>query len=168
MESAKSPITDSDSGQSPSFWLMMGIFLGLLSLAVIGSFINNLRAGAASVNWATTQGTVLRSELEFDGDFYGAGITYEYNIAGRPYQGTHVHVSDVHFGDGKSEAEAAVDRYRPRAAVLVYYDPDRPGRAVLEPGPNWEDSGSLLIAAFVGYLAWGAIQNWMTRRNLDR
>ncbi len=164
MKSPNSSAAPSESQQSPGCSLIAGICFALLSLAAVAAFINTLRKGTDSVHWPTAQGTVLRSELEYDGEAYGAGITYEYQVLGTFYRGTHVRVSDAHYGDGHDEAQEALRRYPTGAGVLVYYDPANPRTAVLEPGVYGDEWGITLITILLGFLAAAFIHDWKTRR----
>jgi hypothetical protein len=47
----------------------------------------------------------------------------------------------------REQAEAAVSKYRPGAPVTVYYDPDRPGNAVLEPDNKQGSAAPLVFGA---------------------
>ncbi len=166
-KSAKPSVTTSESQQSPGCSLIAGICFALLSLATVAAFINTLRSGTDSDRWPTAQGTVIRSELEYDGEAYGAGITYEYQVLGTFYRGTHVRVSDAHYGNGHDEAQEALRRYPIGADVLVYYDPANPRTAVLEPGVYGDEWGITLMAVIFGFIAWIAFDDWKTRRAVE-
>jgi hypothetical protein len=90
-------------------------------------------------------------------------IAYEYRVGGQIYRSNRVWAGEAVFGTS-DEAHRVVERYRPRQAVTVYYDPDDPATAVLEPGGNWTRwlhmvvIGTMLTAmgfAMVGIAAWG-------------
>ncbi|MFO8049477.1 MAG: DUF3592 domain-containing protein, partial [Desulfosudaceae bacterium] len=64
---------------------------------------------------------------------YRADVSFQYTVNGRSY------VSDkVSFGDYNSSSSSPirkiVSRYPGSATVTVYFDPDDPATAILEPG----------------------------------
>ncbi len=134
--------------------VVLRAFLIVFGLGPLIVFAVNLRKGIMSLDWPTTSGTVLSSSIDEDEDgYYGGRVTYSYEVAGTRYQGYDVHVSEMHWGNGKEHAEATVNKYGASTAVVVHYDPAFPGTAVLEPGLNAGDSALLLIAALVLTLA---------------
>lgn len=108
-------------------------------LLVIG--LNLIRKGIQSKNWPKVEGSIRRSEVDVhysmdeDGPSrdFSADIYYEYTVDGRDYGGATVKMgySDV---QGKGSSHQAVDEYPEGSTVDVYYDPDNPREAVLEPG----------------------------------
>lgn len=53
------------------------------------------------------------------------------------------------------QVRQARQRYQPGASVDVYYDPEQPGRAVLEPGATQEgllQAGAGAVTALLGLL----------------
>ena len=112
-----------------------------------------IRTGLAAKHWPTTSGRVLAARLT--GRLPGQGytpspdpdrrgparplITFEYVVAGVRYELT----TDLHvprFGASRSQAQLAaglLPEYQPGDAVTVHYDPQRPARAELRPGPLW-------------------------------
>lgn len=99
-----------------------------------------------STSWPRTAGMVIRSELgsesgsvrRVDSTRYWPKIEYEYHVDGQAYQSSNVTLdglrSSVHVGTGKAEADAVLAQYPLDAKVFVHYDPDFPGRAVLQAG----------------------------------
>ncbi|MFC1452945.1 DUF3592 domain-containing protein [Verrucomicrobiota bacterium] len=75
---------------------------------------------------------------------YGASIVYTYQVEGTTYT-----CDRVFFGNYRSDrpdhAEAQKARYPPGREVDVYYDPDRPEVAVLEPGPKFSTSVVMIV-----------------------
>lgn len=135
------------SGNMPPamLWFMTRVFpllfvavgVGMLVVGVIG-----LRRAAASTDWPTTQGVIVSSEVERvrrndpERGFtwtYHARISYGYSVGGEPYTGDRVGVGD--YGSNTNHhARSVVRQYPVGSHVTVYYDPDRPQIALLEPG----------------------------------
>src|SRR5579883_2088052 len=126
------------------FWLsaVAGLFCLLAWLVM-------RQEGAESQRWPTTQGTVIEMRLTDHVDRDGSrdknvSIRYKYVVAGKEYQGDRIGVGTSY------DAEAAAKKYPERAQVTVYYNPQRPGDAVLETGAG----GTILWGlAGVGFLA---------------
>ncbi len=85
----------------------------------------------------TAEGRVIDSRVrevrDSDGDSYEAYIFYEYSVNGV------THRSDVwRLGVGSSSfmgfAKKAIARYPIGSAITVYFNPDKLGDAMLEPG----------------------------------
>lgn len=108
----------------------------------------------ASQSWPTAQGAVVSSEVTAHRSrsrkgrrrtTYGAEVRYEYTANGVKYSS-----DKISFGEYRTHnsgpAQATVDRYPPGAEVVVYYNPDQPEEAVLEPGKM----GGIMILFIVG------------------
>jgi outer membrane protein assembly factor BamB len=112
-------------------------FGALLTVGFGGLFgwiaVRDLRRSAASrSNWLRTTGRITRSHVRF---YAGAGhvalVSYDYSVDGTWYEGKRVRFLVGPLSRGG--AEEIVARYPPNAEVEVYYDPDRPKHATLEP-----------------------------------
>jgi hypothetical protein len=66
------------------------------------------------------------------GLWYVPEVIFRYDVAGASYTGRKVTLADSGYPKLR-EARAIIDRYKPGAAVDVFYDPKRPKRAILEP-----------------------------------
>ena len=96
---------------------------------------------AASKEWPTVEGVVSYSELtktrDTDGNsMYSPNIQYYYTVNGDAFQG-----SDIQTVDGstslKSSVKKTLAKYPKGKTVTVFYDPDYPSIAVLEPGASF-------------------------------
>ncbi|HQO58006.1 MAG TPA: DUF3592 domain-containing protein [Candidatus Omnitrophota bacterium] len=108
----------------------------------------------ASQSWPTAQGVVVSSEVAAHRSrsrkghhrtTYGAKVRYEYTVNGVQYSS-----DKISFGEyrthNRGPAQATADRYPPQVEVVVYYNPDKPEEAVLEPGKR----GGIVIIFIVG------------------
>ncbi|MBK8988939.1 MAG: DUF3592 domain-containing protein [Chloroflexi bacterium] len=132
------------------------LFVGIFIAVGIGLFIwglNVLQKAQASQDWPTADGTIIsatvREDRDDDGTSYFADVTYQYTAADRRHSSDNV--SFGQYGGSSRHAEGIVARYPVGQRVTVYYDPDDPMTAVLEPGANF---GSYLLvgmgALFIG------------------
>ena len=96
-----------------------------------------LDTAKASESWPTVQGKVIKSELESHRNkkstTYGALVIYKYEAGGEDYEG-----DEIWFGQysssNRSEMQKLVKEYPVGKDVTVYYSPDDPAQAVLQPG----------------------------------
>jgi hypothetical protein len=88
------------------------------------------------------------------GSTHGAKVSYEYRVGGRDYTGTRVCFGDYTSDDGK-HAVKILARYQTGTKATVFYDSNKPERAVLETGIHfgaWISLGvGTLFLAFATY-----------------
>ena len=105
--------------------------------------MNNARA---SLKWPITRGTVITSEVKTTSDSgksgyqHSANIRYTYRVDGKDYTSGKIVVGD-YSSNSSRRARKLTSRYRKGSQVKIYYNPVKPGEAVLKPG------GTLLIYA---------------------
>ncbi|MBP7775634.1 MAG: DUF3592 domain-containing protein [Acidobacteria bacterium] len=127
------------------------LFLGrvfpwtVVVIGALGSYIGvaNTLEARASLSWPTVEGVILRAsvvrELTSSSGGSAAGtlwrpvVAYEYVVGGTRSEGERIAFGEYATGES-ADAEAVVARYPAGASVEVHYDPEVPGRAVLEPG----------------------------------
>jgi Protein of unknown function (DUF3592) len=111
--------------------------------------------------WPQCTGKVVESAVEeVTGDSrigaFVPRIRFTYYAAGKPRESLHFafHV----WAGARTRAEATVARYPVGSFVTVYYDPNRPEQAVLEP----RHAGlSVALAAFGGLVFLGSVASWL-------
>jgi hypothetical protein len=147
--------------------MLSGVVFGLVFVAVgavVAFFgVRTFQNAQASQDWPSVRGQVTESRVgthDSDGTtMYSAEIVYEYTVNGRNY------INDrVRFGEGSSSnprpAHNTVAEYPVGAGVDVYYSPDDPLNAVLEPGTSgfgvWALPGMGGCFALSGLLVVGA------------
>jgi hypothetical protein len=114
-----------------ALFMLIGVGLSCWGLIVLAN-------ARASAGWTAVEGVIVSSALEHDrdaegGDSWEPKVTYEYPAGGRQQVGVTINFGENSYDD-QEEAQAILDRYPTGQAVQVYYDPDAPGRSVLEPG----------------------------------
>jgi hypothetical protein len=140
-----------------------GLIAGpILILIGVGAFYflgGTLRQAYTSTSWPTVQGQIVRSEVaqhrDSDGDqMYNPVIDYSYTVNNQSYGGSQVTIMDGSTSV-RSLVQDTVKRYPSGTAVTVYYDPDDPANAVLEPGLK---GGVLLLGGlFLCFPAMGVL-----------
>lgn len=106
----------------------------------------NLDQGRASRGWPTAEATIESSQVisrrsssttgTRSGRRYNPEIRFEFTVDGKPYTGDRVSFRDDHYGKREPAAEIAA-RYPVGSTVTVYYPPENPAEAVLEPTYDW-------------------------------
>lgn len=122
--------------QTLSYVLMGGFGLLLIVLAVL----QKNKAKKAAESWPTASGVVEKSELSVRHDTdsdgtssttYAAHVVYSYKVDGLSYSN-----DAIGFGSssgGRKKAQKKLEEYPAGKSVTVYYDPEKPEKAVLEP-----------------------------------
>jgi len=121
-------------------FLLLFLGLGLWSLA---SGTIKAAEGLAARSWPSAEGRVIQSRIE---EFYSHQrlrfrrlcfrIDYLYLLGGTVYEGHRVNAGWSCFGS-EDLMQGLLARYPVGAKVRVFYDPERPDRALLEPGLDW-------------------------------
>lgn len=106
-----------------------------------------------SAGFPTAPGVVTSAEVEATSDGeggtnYNAAIEFSYEIEGQAYSGDRVRAG-MTWSSSSSAAET-VARYPVGTPVSVFYDPDDPSRALLEPGLKGTDLfGFMFMTPFI-------------------
>jgi hypothetical protein len=118
---------------------IMGFFTAWFALAFSRMTLQARR-------WPSTVGTILRGEVQqfedWDNDLevsaaarrrFKPAIRYRYEVNGRSYIGDRIRMGVDITSSVRSLAQKTLKRYPPGRDVDVYYNPEKPGEAVLEP-----------------------------------
>jgi len=125
------------------------LILSLICFVVGGVAVffgsGQIKAAKQSADWPTVQGTVVSSEVQQERNTsrsngksrmkttYHAEILYDYVANGTTYSANKVSFGQV-GGSSPAPARKIVNRYPKGKNVTVYYNPEKPETAVLEPG----------------------------------
>jgi hypothetical protein len=86
--------------------------------------------------WPTVSGTILSSAVRVDrvrgGSAYTPTVSYWYEFAGHPYEGSRITAMDS--ADAEQTVSIIVKAFPPGRIVDVYVDPINPAYALLKPG----------------------------------
>ena len=134
LDASQGDLTDSKAGR----WGAR-IFMALLCTIGLGLLVfgaAQVKKGRASVAWPTTEGEIMAAEMtgnRGDSTTYGAKIIYAYELGKTGFSGDKVSLGD--YSSSNSEhAREILRRYPIGKKVLVYYNPEDPSEAILEPG----------------------------------
>lgn len=126
-----------------------------LIILLAGLFLIRRRVlmGLASTSWPQVPGVIIKAGRVFAGHndagerTYDSKVVFQYVVAGRKYQASTIEA--LPFVLGEEQAQNIEDKFAPGTSVMVYYDPDKPGTAVLIPGLNAMTKVGLLIYLIV-------------------
>lgn len=91
----------------------------------------------SSLRWPSVMGTVTGSGTKTQSSLRGgpataADVRYMYEVDGKRFEGTRISFGQYGTGDG-GHARKEAEKYPVGKPVTVYYDPNSPATAVLEP-----------------------------------
>jgi hypothetical protein len=160
---------------------VISVILAVTGLGVLVWGFRRMQQSSAMKDWPTTQGTIrsstvvsreaapLNAEESYDDDapkpkpqvLYRPDVEYTYTVNGETYTGNLI-AFDVTEVSSKQHAQAQAARFVPRAPVTVYYDPEDPQHALLEPGvqaASWAIPGAgaaciFIATAFYFFIRW--------------
>ena len=128
-------------------------FLIAVIFVAVGVFLVSwgrgmLETARASRSWPHVDGTVLESRVDSYVSTTGSGskkrrttmyqadVRVRYEVEGQVYETNRVSLQDVSSSSAGS-VKKIVRRYPKGKRVKVYYDPQAPAVAVLQPGASW-------------------------------
>lgn len=165
-----------------NFYALLVLVVFAVFFGIVGIYVGweRVAQGLTSRNWPITEGKITYSQIERTytlrrtgtrkGEFrYYAKIQYEYTVNDVLYTGNRLAFADPPGGrddEGEQEAREVLERYPILKQVQVYYDPDDPATAVLEPGISF---GSItpFLAGFI-MLPGGLFMLFIARRTRSK
>lgn len=154
--------------ESPVFLRWVGIGLSAIGLAMFLFGIYFVVLGDEVGGWPSTEGTIVDTrirvwspvratfeEQRLKGDItqHYPEIEYRWTVDGRTYEGDRYKLGTTHPKyDERDDARQAALRFSPGDRITIYYDPDAPDQAVLDPSKDWFAllTPSVLSLVFVG------------------
>ena len=155
----------------PLFAFTLPLLAILAAVFSVIAFVRTRWLASASARWPTVSGTITMSDVieeaiegTSNGDKaivrmihrYQVDLRYAYQVGKRDFVGTVENWGWTGIYGLRELAEKAASRYQQGQPVTVYYDPEQPGNAVLEPD-NRQGSLAPLIFGAVSAVVGGAI-----------
>ena len=130
--------------------LLLGVLLVFAGVWLIATQSEMLVTTRQHVNWPTTEGTVVTSEVVGTRAFH-PHIVYQYTVAGVTYRdSTALDLPSV--GGRHTAYDAAswiVEQYPVGRKVTIHYNPDNPTESGIRVFPSWDVYGKLSVGAVV-------------------
>ena len=153
-------------------FLCAGVVLTIagLGIALLSAVI--LAQGYYIRQWPSTDGVVVRSELEVtkkasgfrrsgvtvQSDYYVGKVEYQYTVDGQPHTGHEIGGGGGVGSFHRHVAQAALEKYPVGQAVTVYYNLRRPEWAVIDRSFNfvlwWGGCGLAFVVGCAGVYCW--------------
>lgn len=158
--------TRSGSLQSPITRLGFGLgaCFAFLSSVISGYFLTQIFLEARqTTSWPSVNGSLTRVRVGQNTGRYFADVAYQYQVAGRTYNGTRIRTSDGEY-QVRDGAEQAIRGLTQGQQVPVYYNPDNASQSVLRIGAGFQEYA--LLAVPVALFAMGIFafrRFWRTR-----
>jgi hypothetical protein len=146
----------------PLFVFPLPILALLGAVFGVVAFARGRQLASASLRWPTVAGSITTSGVieeaiedksNDDKSFirkihrYQVDLRYAYQVGKRDFVGTAANWGGTAIYGLRELAEEVAGHYRPGQPVTVYYDPERPGNAVLEPDNRQGSLAPLILAA---------------------
>lgn len=117
--------------------LLFTLFL-LLGLFIIWQGYSLLKSGSQSKNWPTAEGYIIDSKVSQElhgskGYKYKPEVFYSYVVEGKNYSSNSITVEQVLYNTPQKPTKV-INTYPSSIKVVVYYSPEDPAFAVLNPG----------------------------------
>ena len=123
------------------------LFLIVFPFAIYKAW-KNVQLAKASMNWPTTAGRIMASDVKKVVFRRQPQISYSYSVNGSPFTSQRVSFAG---GYKPKEVDPVLARYPMGAEVVVAYDPHNPAEAALETGVNKQITAQVrvLLVCFV-------------------
>jgi Protein of unknown function (DUF3592) len=123
-------------------FILIGVLPLGLGIKAAHWVIGDSWQGLASLNWAKTEGVVIRTGLARSyargGDQYSLQVLYRYTIDGGEYQNDRISFPETRGGGDEDYYRQQLNtKYPVNKPCVVYYNPSNPAESCLEPGANY-------------------------------
>jgi hypothetical protein len=136
--------------------LIWSLVFSLCGLALCLIALYYFRLAKQSKDWPSTTGIIIStgvSEVLKASDHYETElkpqICYAYKVGDDSYMSSRIGIMPNSSAISSATASKLTIKYPKDAQVSVYYNPDRPSQAVLEPGVNGNLIAFLIVAILI-------------------
>ena len=143
--------------------MMKRIFFLILTIVVIMFLFREyvfFKNYGGNRNWPSTGGQVVCSEVKSYwcnfghspfGTCYKPKVQYQYSIGGRTYLSNQISFGSPDIGNrhNRTPAEMYIYNYPPGKQVIVYYNPQNPAYAVMQPSTAETEISSMIFIILI-------------------
>ncbi|MCE7737417.1 MAG: DUF3592 domain-containing protein [Candidatus Heimdallarchaeota archaeon] len=119
---------------------------GSYAIAGIILIFRNAIEGIRSARWPSIQGVITVSHLDRSGGSVNHNFLYHYVIVGTLYSSSRKNIGG--WGLSGVNDRDKIKQFPPRSLIDVYYDPDKPQKAVVKPGLQISNFLSIIFLPF--------------------
>ena len=123
-----------------TIFIAIGVFAGKVQLDKI--------LAQRAINWQTTTGTVLSSEVRHKHKGYGAYVSYRYVVDGKTFENDKLSPTEFTTSQ-RSDIVRHVAKYKPGGEVTIHYNQANPSESLLEPAMAMEYALLLFPLTFI-------------------
>lgn len=140
----------------------LALIFGAVGVWVLVTYRRGKQKAQESAAWPSVMGKVLEAyvtshtEIDSEGEsveVYAPRVVYEYAVNGVSYRGDRLAVGPVATSRNRRSAEQEVARYPEGGEVRVFYNPQNPAEAVLQPRLQAGNAMLILGIIFLGLAA---------------
>jgi hypothetical protein len=138
---------------------MLNPYTIIISLFIIAGLLTTMWGlwiivqGRKTLQWPSVEGVIQESDIASDKDDLLPHILFRYSVGQANYEQTMQFPGDI--TPTQEFATSYVQKYPAGSRIPVYYDPENPEIATLEPGPGKGDW--LVFAMGLGTLLFGIV-----------
>lgn len=126
-----------------------------ISIFTLGVFVYAIWKGRQSLSWPCVDGVITTSKIQREWKWCGSNktlfitalISYKYSVNDKLYYNDKINISEV-YDSGGTEAKRVTLKYPVDTKVKVFYSPNDPKIAYLEPG-----YGNIAGFIFLGFIS---------------
>ncbi len=134
--------------------IVFGLIFAAAGLFLLWQGVKEHRACRESRNWPCVEGRITESAVQVTrrhhSTSYSPQIAYTYSVAGQAYFSAAVTIGATRTFSSYAKAQTQTAKYPLGQTVSVYYDPQQPAEATLEPGATGGAWGTVLMGVITG------------------
>ena len=137
-------------------WIMVvfGLIFAAAGLFLLWQGVKEHRTCRESRNWPCVAGRITESTMQVTrrrrSTRYSPQVAYTYSVMGQAYFGTGMSIGATRVFSSYAKVQAQLAKYPLDQAVSVYYDPQQPAQATLEPGVTGGAWRTVLMGVITG------------------
>jgi hypothetical protein len=160
------------AGGFPMFGLALPLLAVIIGIAAFVQYFMLRQQESASLRWPSVQGRITAANIaveerdeEDDGSnrirtvrLYRPDVQFAYSVGGSELHGNSRTWGWAALYPDEDSARKEIAKYTTGASVPVFYDPSRPGNAILEPRNRSGNAAQLIFGAM--FFLGGALMFW--------
>jgi Protein of unknown function (DUF3592) len=144
----------------PLFVFVLPLFAIMIAVAAFVQYVQLRRVENASASWPASPGRIMLAsvvmEQRTDDEHrivrhYRPEVQFSYSVGGREFHGDRWKWGWTALYSDEASAKAAIAKYASGAVTAVFYNPEKPEEAILEPGNRGGTGAQLLFGAMFGF-----------------